>query len=241
VTARTHRIIRAIASLASCCAFAGAASAAAVPGQGTWESELQGRLWNGSSYDAYYDTALNITWLANGALAGARMSWQDSAAWAAGLNIEGVTGWHLPAVTDPSAACVGSFGSTNCGLNSDPASSALAHMFYVTLGNKAVYDTSSWTQVGFGMTNSGPFTDIKEFAYWLDAASASTKGAAWYFDTYFGSQYDMAEQGNLIYAWAVHDGDVSAGSTPAIPEPGTYALTLLGIGMLGLARRRKAA
>ena len=44
--------------------LAGAAQAAGVPGQGTWETTLQARDLNGDSVtDTFYDTALNITWL----------------------------------------------------------------------------------------------------------------------------------------------------------------------------------
>lgn len=48
------------------------ANAAAVSGQGTWETTLQGRDLDGdlsNGFEAYYDTALNITWLADGAYA----------------------------------------------------------------------------------------------------------------------------------------------------------------------------
>jgi hypothetical protein len=42
------------------------ASAAAVSGQGTWETTLQGRDLDGNTttFEAYFDTALDITWLA---------------------------------------------------------------------------------------------------------------------------------------------------------------------------------
>ena len=41
--------------------------AAAISGQGTWETTLQPRDLDGntSTIEAYYDTVLNITWLAN--------------------------------------------------------------------------------------------------------------------------------------------------------------------------------
>ena len=39
--------------------------AAAVPGQGTWETTLQARDINhDGTVDAYYDTALDVSWLA---------------------------------------------------------------------------------------------------------------------------------------------------------------------------------
>lgn len=49
----------------------GAAHAAAVPGQGTWESTLQGRDLDGNptTFEAYYDSTLDITWIADAALA----------------------------------------------------------------------------------------------------------------------------------------------------------------------------
>ena len=73
---------------ASLCAAALAslapAQAAAVPGQGTWETTLKARDINGDHViDAYYDTALNITWLANWNANGRRV-WDDANAWATG-------------------------------------------------------------------------------------------------------------------------------------------------------------
>ena len=47
--------------------FVSAANAASVSGQGTWKTTLQGRDLDGNLFtiEAYYDTALNITWLAD--------------------------------------------------------------------------------------------------------------------------------------------------------------------------------
>ena len=91
------------------------AQAVPVSGQGTWETTLEGRLETapGSGvFLAYYDTVLDITWLAD-ANAGAgsevfddggdptdgRMTWDNARAWAADLTIGGVSGWRLPTVS----------------------------------------------------------------------------------------------------------------------------------------------
>lgn len=83
------------------------ANAAVISGQGTWETTLQGRDLDGdaSTYEAYYDTALNITWLADanysktsGYSEYGDMIWDVAKAWAAQLNINGITGWRLPDV-----------------------------------------------------------------------------------------------------------------------------------------------
>ena len=53
-------------SVVSALACSAVAQALPVLGQGTWETTLQARDLNGDSVtDAYYDTSLNITWLAN--------------------------------------------------------------------------------------------------------------------------------------------------------------------------------
>ena len=48
----------------------GMAQAVPVTGQGTWETTLQGRDLDGdpTTYEAYYDTVLDITWLADAKL-----------------------------------------------------------------------------------------------------------------------------------------------------------------------------
>lgn len=81
---------------------------------------LQGRDLNGSagSFEAYYDTVLDITWLADanygagsayddsgsytGSTTDGRMSWDNAKAWVANLNPygSGITGWRLP-TTNP--------------------------------------------------------------------------------------------------------------------------------------------
>src|SRR3989344_3796335 len=87
------------------------AHAASVSGQGTWETTLQGRDLDGnlSTAESYYDTSLNITWLADanyaqttGYDADGAMIWTTATAWAAGLNPygSGITGWRLPPTHD---------------------------------------------------------------------------------------------------------------------------------------------
>ena len=54
------------AALLAALICAGTAQAVPVSGQGTWETTLQARDINGDMIvDAYYDSTLNLTWLAN--------------------------------------------------------------------------------------------------------------------------------------------------------------------------------
>jgi len=122
------------------------AHAASVSGQGTWETTLEGRDLDGNAatFEAYYDTTLDITWLAD-ANANGIISWDAANTWTTTLDVNGVTGWRLPTVTD-----VGNDGATytniyqgvDYGYNIDTANGEMAYMFYDTLGNTATYDTS---------------------------------------------------------------------------------------------------
>jgi len=97
--------MRALIALTSLSAFSLAALAAPVSGQGNWETTLQARDINRDGViDAYFDTALNISWLADWNANGP-MSWHAATAWAGGLDVHGVTGWRLPST---SAAADGS-------------------------------------------------------------------------------------------------------------------------------------
>ncbi len=227
------------------------AHAAAVSGQGTWETTLQGRDLDGNlaTFEAYYDTALNITWLANANYAGTAMNWTTANAWAAGLNPygSGVTGWRLPTTIDadgPDADALGNDGCSytnfyqgiDCGYNIT-AHSEMSHMFYVTLGDKAYYTTSgSGPQAGWGLTNTGPFSNVQANNYWSATEDASDTSVAWNFLFGLGYQNRYGKTGGF-YAWAVHSGDVGA---PAVPVPAAVWLFGSGlVGLIGFARRKK--
>jgi hypothetical protein len=226
------------------------AQAAAVSGQGTWETTLQGRDLDGNALngpEAYYDTALNITWLTDanqaktsGHDADGMMSWSAASAWAANLNIGGVSGWRLPTLVDsgtPGCTAIANSGS-DCGYNANTSTSEIAHMFYVTLGNKGQISPSGATQSGFGLTNAGAFANLQTGPYWTGTEVPST-GYAWFFGTGKGIQ-NVGQQGNAYFAWAVHAGDVAAatGVTSPVPEPESLALALAGIGVTMMMRRR---
>ena len=220
------------------------AHAAPVSGQGTWETTLQGRDLDGnlSTFEAYYDTVLDITWLANANYAGTAMIWANANTWAAGLNPygSGITGWRLPTVTDTGApGCDYAYTGTDCGYSVDTATGEMAHMFYTTLGDKAYYNTSGdGLQPGWGLSNTGPFSNVQSLVYWSGSEYAPGASHAWNFYFDLGSQLaDLKEHGGN--AWAVRPGDVAASTVPVPAAVWLFGSGLLGL--VGIARRKKTS
>ena len=240
------------------------AHAAAVSGQGTWETTLQGRDLDGSlaTPEAYYDTVLNITWLADANYAGIDfstvMTWYEANAWAASLNPygSGITGWRLPAWS-PVDGVEGDLdysyiGTEDWGYNvsapgtlyAGSTASEMAHLYYNTLGNKGQCDPATSTvsncviQPGFGLSNTGPFTNIYFSTYW-SATEFANDSYAWLFSMH-GEQW-FWDKTDPYFAWAVHSGDVGAATVPAtVPVPPAVWLLGSGLtGLIGLSRKRR--
>ena len=177
------KLIRSMVAAAALCVAATSANAA-----------LLGRDLNGSagSFEAYYDTVLDITWLANANLAqsnqfgvtginlsNGRMEWDTANNWIAGMNAAnylGISDWRLPAIYDINndGCTVYSYTSYNggdCGYNvvsTGPQASEMASLFYATLGNVAYYNTSGGTNPGYaGWGTVGPFSNLgSQNFYW---------------------------------------------------------------------------
>jgi hypothetical protein len=246
---RLHRSILLSTLTAAALLPLGTAQAVGVPGQGTWETTLLPRDINGDSIvDAFYDTVLDVSWLAN-ANAAAQMDWANANAWAAGLDVHGTTGWRLPTMIDTGVpGCDYSLaGGTDCGFNVQTISpdgqtvfSEMAHLFYVSLGNKAYCapgdSVCANPQPGWGLTNTGAFSNLQASVYWSGVASTPQPAYdAWVFVTGNGAQGDV-EQSTQFYAVAVRPGDVTA----VVPEPQTYGLLLMGVTALLLGVRRRS-
>lgn len=235
----------------------GAAQAAAVAGQGIWERSLQARDLDGNPVngpEAFYDTTLDITWLAD-ANANGSMNWADANAWAGQLNLGGETGWRLPTMLDTVATgCnYSEAGGTDCGYNVQTKSgirskhqvgqtvySEMAHLFYVTLDNNAFFapGTGAINPADWGLSNTANFKNMQIGYYWTAAAYEPSNGeAAWFFQTSTGRQ-QFSFTNFVFNAMAVHDGDV--GAVTAVPEPQSYALLLLGLLALRLRSARLA-
>ena len=140
---------------------------------GTTDATLVGRLPatpGGTDYQAYYDTDLNITWLADANLAASNtfgtagikadgsMSWDTAGTWITNMNTTNYLGyndWRLPTLGPINGYEFNDYaftydGSSDVGYNitapgsAYPGSTAneMAHLFYNTLGNTGAYDTS---------------------------------------------------------------------------------------------------
>lgn len=232
-------------------------AAVAISGQGSWETSLLARDLDGdaSTVEAYYDTVLDITWLADTYYAGTEMTWNDAVSWVGSLDINGITGWRLPTVSPQDGVAFDyTFtynGSSDVGYNiSAPATtyaggtaSELAHMFFNTLGNKAFCDpvastatTCSGSQPGWGLKNTGPFTNLATSHYWTGLEFAPDTNSVWDFNFVYGYQLNYDKSFEFI-AWAVHSGDVGSALVP-LPA----AAWMFGSGITALwcvARRRR--
>lgn len=204
--------------------------------------------------EAYYDTLLNISWLTDAKGGASFVTWETAVSYAANLNVYGVTGWRLPKHIDTGKGGCNPYsapplpGGTDCGYRPDVNTGEMAHLYYVTLGNK------SWPDPGWLTVNKGPFLNLDGrigtggAEYWWYGDKYKYGANAWTFKPAFGTQaYTRTDLPSG--AWAVHDGDVGLlmaspvalrSAAAIVPEPETYALMVFGLGLLALARRRRA-
>jgi len=220
--------------------------AQSVLGQGTWETTLLGRDINLNAVAAtdvsavyLYDTTLNVTWLRDASALGYG-NWNTVNTRAANLTTGSggniITDWRLPIMTDTGTqGCNSSNGGTNCGSNPATSTSEMASLFFDTLGNKSYLNTSGVVQAGYGLTNAGSFQNMLSSYFWLGTEYAPNPNAAWYFNTGTGVQ-GVPNKTNSLYALAVRPGDVVA----QVPEPETYLMLLLGLGVVGAISRRRS-
>ena len=142
-------------------------------------------------------------------------------AWAAGLDIGGVTGWRLPSMDVNGDDVI-----VNC--TADQAAcmdNEYGHLFNYGAG----------TVFGAGITPSspGPFSNVQSLGYWSGTEFAPNPVLAWDFGFINGNHFANFKYG-FRFAWAVHSGDVSA-----VPVPAAVWLFGSGLmGLLGLARRK---
>ena len=193
--------------------ISGLAHAGGVPGQGTWETTLQPRDLDGNgSTDAYYDTVLDITWLADADFM-ATSAWDENQAnggwpeeefadYLAGFGHLGVTTWRLPAINNPNQGATGG---------------ELAHVYAVTLGNILA------PTAGAGLVNTGPFTNLQADCYLYNTGvNIGGLGGGITADAFSMSQTSCANFPGR--AWAVADGDVQ----PLVAAAPAYEIVDLG-------------
>ena len=199
----------------------------------------------GSNYQAYYDTALDITWLADANLAASNtfgaprcnqsypncidglgfMNWLTAKTWIAAMNNAnylGVNNWRLPLTLQP---------DTSCQYQLDAGSQFPLQGVGACSGSEMGY---LFNVEGISGYSRPPFTNIVQQSYWSDTRYAPDPTRAWVFSMTRGDQ-DPAGPVDFIryYAWAVSPGDISA-----VPIPAAAWLFGGALGSLRLVRRR---
>jgi hypothetical protein len=202
-----------------------------------------------------YDDVLNLTWLQDANYAKTRgydadglMNWSTATTWADTLvyhdsvrNVD-YSDWRLPTMIDTgTSGCNFAYSGTDCGYNVDTATSEMANLYFVSLGNQSYYTTTGANSGAYDgganpnstLDNVGPFINLQSYVYWSGLEFAPNTGSAWFFYTFNGYQYANYKDYDF-YAWAVRPGDVVA-----VPEADTWAMLLAGLGLVGVAARRR--
>jgi len=217
-----HQAINVVVMLALLMAVVtGSAGASVLTNIGT--AQISGG--GGTNYNLIYDSDQSLFWLD---YTQGYDTWQNQVNWANNLILTNVLTpgyiinfseavWRLPTTI-----------SAVSGYNQN--GSEMGHLYYTGLG------LTQGTQVNAG--NQGPFTNILQDWYWSGTEYAINPDKAWAFDTYDGLQYALNKVNHNYYALAVRPGQLS---TSAVPEPSTYVLLSIGLGVVGYARRRMSA
>jgi Protein of unknown function (DUF1566) len=218
----------------------------------------QAALLSRAGGQAYYDDVLNITWLADAHLAytnkfgvtginpyDGTMTWDKAQEWISAMNTAnylGTSTWRLPTIIDTgTSGCNFAYTGTDCGFNVDLSTSEMAHMFYSTLGNVGVYNTSGSTtgcsqSSPWCLTNTGPFSNLRPHIYWSGTTYAPISSRAWgfYFD---GGRQGEPDKSGGYNAWAVSPGDTLA----PVPVPSAVWLFGSALGLMGWIRGKAIA
>jgi hypothetical protein len=204
----------------------------------------------GSSYDNGSNTTDGL------------MKWGNAVAWADTLvfhdsvrNVD-YSDWRLPTMVDTGTPGLNWANSgTDTGYNVQTVSggtvySELAHMYFNNLGLTSRYSPAGDYQPDFGIFGNGTtngvdlnspaqndvglIQNLGPFLFWTGLEYAPNSNAAWVFRSDYGIQNAYYKNENHGYAWAVRDGDVAA-----VPEADTWAMLLAGLGLVGVATRRR--
>lgn len=238
---------------------------------GNAHAALQGRDLDGNAatFEAYYDTVLDITWLGDANYAktsghvtsGAdgTMNWYEANEWAANLSFTDgnkvYDNWRLPTVRPVNGVdfnYAGSLnGSTDNGHNiSAPGSvfagstgSEMAHLFFNTLGNKDLCAPATSDGYCDGPQAGWGLTHTGPFTNLRDNYlywSATAHGLN------AGEAWDFffndGSQSSNLRGATFYAWAVSTGDVAAVPEAETWAMFLAGLGLMGfMVRRQRAA
>jgi hypothetical protein len=152
-----------------------------------------------------YDTDFNITWYANAKMANLR--WSEATAWAASLNVNGITGWRLPSALnlDGTGPCLPQPPDTAAFCKM----SEFGHLYSTELGN--IFGEG-------GADSYGPFAGTARwFYYWTGTTHATDSTRAYMFSP-GGESFIAKKEVDTGFGWAVHDGD-PAGPPPVVVPP----------------------
>lgn len=193
--------------------------------------------------EAVYDTAHDITWLANANLSKTNhfgvspiisegyMSWDTANNWIAAMNAAdylGYSDWRLPRSLQPDSNCTWNISGKSYGPNC--TGSEMGHLFYDELSGVENNTIQATHNEYFDL-----FQGIRNI-YWTGTESVGNPDVyAWQFNFADGFQ-DHRFKSQYRYVWAVRDGDVI---TPLPLPPSIWLMIASLTGLFVTSRRRK--